>query len=233
MEKIKSIIAWGDSILKGVVSNGDSRDFEITPNNSLALVGSKLGIQIMNKSIYGATIQKLRRTQQKNFRAGIVAEFGLIESGSNDCDYEWGDVCKNPGAPHKHKCPLSEFSAILEEMILDARQNKITPVVVTPPPLVAKWWFKNICIGFDENILLNFLDGEIANLVRSQESYSDAAKQVAHTLNAQVIDVRAEFASLGDVEKLMCFDGIHPNENGHEFMARIFEREFPRLQKEW
>ena len=54
------MIAWGDSILKGVVSNGDSKDFEITPNDSLSLVGNKLGIQIANKSIYGATIQKLR-----------------------------------------------------------------------------------------------------------------------------------------------------------------------------
>lgn len=227
------MIAWGDSILKGVVSNGDSKDFEITPNDSLSLVGNKLEIQIANKSIYGATIQKLRRTQQKNLRAGIAAEFGIIESGSNDCDYEWSEVCENLDAPHAQKCPLAEFRKILEEMILDSRQNKITPIVITPPPLVTKWWFKNICLGLDEKIILDFLGGEKEKLFRSQDLYSEAAKKVAQNLNAQIIDVRAEFLAQGDFEKLMCLDGIHPNEKGHEFMARIFEREFPRLKKEF
>ncbi len=233
MEKIKSIIVWGDSILKGVISNGDSKDFEITANDSLSLFGKKFEIQILNKSIYGATIQKLQRTQQKNLRAGMNAEFGIIESGSNDCDYEWSEVCKSPDAPHDAKCPISEFCQILEEMILAARQNKITPLVITPPPLVTKWWFKNICMGLDEKIILNFLGGEIENLFRNQESHSDAMKNVARKLNAQIIDVRAEFLAQGDFEKFMCLDGIHPNEKGHEFMAEIFEREFPRLKKEF
>lgn len=233
MEKIKSMIAWGDSILKGVVSNGDSKDFEITPNDSLSLVGNKLGIQIENKSIYGATIQKLRHTQQKNFRVGIAAEFGLIESGSNDCDFEWSEICKNPNAPHAQKCPLEEFCKILEEMILDSRQNKITPIVITPPPLVTKWWFKNICLGLDEKIISDFLGGDKEKLFQSQELYSEAAKNIAQKLNAQIIDLRTEFLAQGDFEKLMCLDGIHPNEKGHEFMARIFEREFPRLKKEF
>lgn len=233
MEEIKSIIAWGDSILKGVVSNGNSKDFEITPNDSLTLFGKKFEIQILNKSIYGATIQKLRRTQQKNFRAGISSEIGIIESGSNDCDYEWSEVCENPGAPHTPKCPLKEFRHILEEMILDARQNQITPIVVTPSPLVTKWWFKNICIGLDEKTILDFLGGDVEKLFRNQESYSDAAKNVAQKMNAQIIDVREEFLAQGDFEKLMCLDGIHPNEKGHEFMARIFEREFFNLKKEF
>ncbi|MDE6069028.1 MAG: hypothetical protein K2F89_08785, partial [Treponemataceae bacterium] len=197
MEKIKSMIAWGDSILKGVVSNGDSKDFEITPNDSLSLVGNKLGIQIANKSIYGATIQKLRRTQQKNFRVGIAAKFGLIESGSNDCDFEWSEICKNPNAPHVQKCPLEEFCKILEEMILDSRQNKITPIVITPPPLVTKWWFKNICLGLDEKIISDFLGGDKEKLFQSQELYSEAAKNIAQKLNAQIIDVRAEFLAQG------------------------------------
>ncbi len=227
------MIVWGDSILKGVISNGDSKDFEITPNDSLSLVGNKLGIQIANKSIYGATIQKLRRTQQKNFRVGIAAEFGIVESGSNDCDFEWSEVCKNPNAPRVQKCPLEEFCKILGEMILDSRQKKITPIVITPPPLVTKWWFKNICLGLDEKIILDFLGGDTEKLFQSQDLYSEAAKNVAQKLNAQIIDVRAKFLAQGDFEKLMCLDGIHPNEKGHEFMARIFEREFPRLNKEF
>ena len=227
------MIAWGDSILKGVISNGDSKDFEITPNDSLSLFGNKLGIQITNKSIYGATIQKLWRTQQKNFRVGIAAEFGLIESGSNDCDFEWSEICERPDAPHSQKCPLEEFRKILEEMILDSRQNKITPIVITPPPLVTKWWFKNICLGLDEKIISDFLGGDKEKLFQSQELYSEAAKNIAQKLNAQIIDVRTEFLAQGDFEKLMCLDGIHPNEKGHEFMARIFEREFPRLKKEF
>lgn len=38
MEKSKSIVVWGDSILKGVVSNGNSKDFEILTNNSFSLI---------------------------------------------------------------------------------------------------------------------------------------------------------------------------------------------------
>ena len=32
---------------------------------------------------------------------------------------------------------------------------------------------------------------------------------------------------------LMCKDGIHPNEDGHRFMASVWEKELPKIKKEF
>ena len=33
--------------------------------------------------------------------------------------------------------------------------------------------------------------------------------------------------------ELMCKDGIHPNEEGYKYMAKIWEKELPSIHKEF
>lgn len=154
---VTSIIAWGDSILKGVVSGGDSKRFDITEKDSLSQACAALGIELANKSVFGSWMTKTRRTQDRSLRNGASAQIGIIESGTNDSDYDWSAVSANPDAEHLQRCPLDEFLRLMEEAVSVARQNKITPVIMIPTPLVPEWWLNNICIGNDAAAIVKFI----------------------------------------------------------------------------
>ena len=231
-----SIIAWGDSILKGVVSGGDSKRFDITEKDSLSQACAALGIELANKSVFGSWMTKTRRTQDRSLRNGANAQIGIIESGTNDCDYDWSAVSANPDAEHLQRCPLEEFTRLMEEAVSVARQNKITPVIMIPTPLVPEWWFNNICIGNDEAAILKFLKAEKAaaamRLYQNQELFSLKAAAIARRLGVQTVDIRSEFLAHPNYKTLMCLDGVHPNQAGYDFMAEIWKREIPRLRVE-
>ena len=234
---VTSIIAWGDSILKGVVSGGDSKRFDITENDSLSQACKALGIELANKSVFGSWMTKTRRTQDRSLRNGARAQIGIIESGTNDCDYDWSAVSANPDGDHLQRCPLEEFTRLMEEAVSVARQNKITPVIMTLTPLVPEWWFNNICIGNDEAAILKFLKAEKAaaatRLYQNQELFSLKAAAIARALDVQIVDIRSEFLAHPNYKTLMCLDGVHPNQAGYDFMAEIWKREIPKLRVEF
>ncbi len=234
---VTSIIAWGDSILKGVVSGGDSKRFDITEKDSLSQACAVLGIELANKSVFGSWMTKTRRAQDRSLRNGASAQIGIIESGTNDCDYDWSAVSANPDAEHLQRCPLEEFTRLMEEAVSVARQNKITPVIMIPTPLVPEWWFKNICIGNDEAAILKFLKAEKAaaamRLYQNQELFSLKAAAIARALDVQIVDVRSEFLAHPNYKTLMCLDGVHPNQAGYDFMAEIWKREITKLRVEF
>lgn len=253
---VTSIIAWGDSILKGVVSGGDSKRFDITEKDSLSQACAALGIELANKSVFGSWMTKTRRAQDRSLRNGASAQIGIIESGTNDCDYDWSAVSADPDAEHLQRCPLDEFSRLMEEAVSVARQNKITPVIMIPTPLVPEWWLNNICIGNDEAAIVKFIarkyglqggdqkaaagdcshDQKAAaamRLYQNQELFSLKAAAIARALGVQIVDIRSEFLAHPNYKSLMCLDGVHPNQAGYDFMAEIWKREMPRLGLEF
>ena len=246
---ITSIIAWGDSILKGVVSGGDSKRFDITEKDSLSQACAALGIELANKSVFGSWMTKTRRTQDRSLRAGAAAQIGIIESGTNDSDYDWTAVNQNPDTDHLQRCLLDEFKALMQEAVEVARQNKITPVIMIPNPLVPEWWFKNICIGNDENAIRKFVERKYGlqeqnasqdpnwaaamRLYQNQELYSITAANLARSINVQTVDMRSEFLAHPNYRELMCLDGVHPNQAGYDFMAEVWKREIPGLRVEF
>lgn len=250
---VTSIIAWGDSILKGVVSGGDSKRFDITEKDSLSQACAALGIELANKSVFGSWMTKTRRTQDRSLRNGASAQIGIIESGTNDSDYDWSAVSANPDAEHLQRCPLDEFSRLMEEAVSVARQNKITPVIMVPTPLVPEWWLKNICIGNDAAAIIKFINKKYLQdqncaadknsvqdqkraaamrLYQNQELFSLKAAAIARRLAVQIVDIRSEFLAHQNYKTLMCLDGVHPNQAGYDFMAEIWKRELPKLRVE-
>lgn len=233
MAEVKSFIVWGDSILKGVMSTDDLSQIRPSEINALQLTGEKLGLEIQNKSIYGAHCVKLQSTQTKNLNKGLTAQIGIIECGTNDSDYEWADVCTKPREEIKPKVPLEDFIRIIKEMIKTARENKITPLLITTPDLYIPRWKEYITRGLDKDKINAFIGDDPYILLRNQEAYMDALRNIAKEEKVQLIDLRLEFRKAGDASKLMCKDGVHPNLEGHKVMAEIFEREFPLLKEEW
>lgn len=230
---IKSIIVWGDSILKGIISTEDLSQIRPSEINALQLAGEKLGIEVNNKSIYGAHIIKLQSTQTKNLNKGLTADIALIESGTNDCDYEWNDVCTKPFSEITQKVPLADFKRIVSEMVDTSRENKITPVLVTAPDFAIPYWREYITRGLDKDKIAEFIGSDPNVLLQNQEQYMEAIRQIAEEKNVQLIDMRVEFRKAADPMALMCKDGVHPNIEGHKLMADVFVKVLPEIKKEF
>lgn len=233
MSEIKSVIVWGDSILKGIISSEDLTQIRPSEINALQMAGEKLAIEINNKSIYGAHIIKLQLTQTKNLNKGLTADIALIESGTNDCDYEWNDVCTKPFSEITQKVPLADFKRIASEMVDTSRENKITPVLVTAPDLAIPYWKEYITRGLDKEKIAQFIGHDPYVLLRNQEEYMEALRQIAKEKNVQLIDMRVEFRKTSDPMSLMCKDGVHPNIEGHKLMADVFVKLLPEIKKEF
>lgn len=233
MSEIKSVIVWGDSILKGIISTEDLTQIRPSEINALQMAGEKLNIEVNNKSIYGAHIIKLQSTQTKNLNKGLTADIALIESGTNDCDYEWNDVCTIPFSEITQKVPLADFKRIVSEMVDTSRENKITPVLVTAPDFAIPYWREYITRGLDKDKIAQFIGEDPYVLLRNQEEYMEAIRQVAAEKNVQLIDMRVEFRKASDPMALMCKDGVHPNIEGHKLMADVFVKLLPEIKKEF
>lgn len=209
----------GDSISKGVIFDQDRRKYVILKDNYIAQLQSKLNGVIHNTARFGNTIikgiGKLKKDILK-YNPDVV----LIEYGGNDCDFNWKEVSNNPNNNHKPKTDLNSFENKLKETLSFLKNNKIVPVVMTLPPLQAdrylKWISKNDPLI--ETKILRWL-GNVTNIYIWQEKYSNTVLNIAKETNTKWIDIRKAFLQHPDFTKLLCLDGIHPNEIGHKIIA--------------
>lgn len=231
---INSIGVWGDSILKGAVTGYSDHMFDVLEeDNSLKLAQKKLGFELANFSVFGNVVSKSQRKLNRSMERGEVYDLGIIESGGNDCDYDWQPVSDDSTAPHSRRTPLPDFLRILGEMVETLRAHKITPLLMTLPPLVADRWYAQITRGRDEQAIRNFLGGDTFLPYTTQELYSNEIFHFCLEHNVQCIDMRREFLSSPKIRSLMCEDGIHPNKDGYAFMSEVWIRELPKVKKEF
>lgn len=231
---IHTIAVWGDSILKGAVTGYSESRFDILEEeNSLALAQKKLGFTLINKSVFGNIINKALRTLKRDMEKGLSCDLGIVESGGNDCDYDWTPISENPDAPHKPRNPLPDFLHMLDEAVETLRAYKITPLLMTMPPLVLDRWYKTITSGQNKKNIDAFLSGDVFELYRAHELYSLSIEKYAFGHGVQYIDMRMAMLEAKDYRSLMCEDGIHPNASGYAYMADVWIRELPRLHKEF
>lgn len=219
-QTVKNIAVWGDSILKGVVQGYGGKQFGIYEGNCLNVASDALGINLINNSYFGSTISRGKRRMQADLEKGIFCDSAIIEFGGNDCNFNWKEVCEKRDVAHKPFTPLDEFASNLQDMIDIARFHGIRPIIMTLPPLEPKNYFKTISRGLDADYLLHWL-GDIHYLYRWHEMYSIEAVKLAIKNNCFVIDMRKAFLAEHSYQRLICDDGIHINEEGHAFMARV------------
>lgn len=231
---INSIVVWGDSILKGAVTGYSANRFDVmTEQSSLNIACKALGLTLTNKSVFGNILRKSRRTLERDIERGLYADLGIIESGGNDCDLDWPPVAASPDEKHETRTPLADFCEGLKAMIALLREHRITPLLMTMPPLILDRWFKTITESLDEKAILHFLKGNVFRLYSVHELYSKHIEIVAKSTGVQCVDMRLAMLEREDLPDLMCKDGIHPNIEGYAYMAAVWERELPLLNKEF
>lgn len=231
---IQKISAYGDSILKGAVTGmGTGHLFDIIEESSLVIASRTLGFELNNQSVFGSIMTKTLRRLTKDIEKGIVGDLAIIESGGNDCDYDWTAVSAAPEAQHEPRTALADFMRMTDEAVQKCRDAKITPLIMTMPPLVADWWFEHISEGQNKEAVLNVCKGDPLRPYRNHELYNLSLVEYAHAHDVQLVDMRKAMLCAPDYRTLMCKDGIHPNQDGYKYMASIWEQALPTVQKEF
>ena len=223
MEWLKSVLVWGDSLMKGIVFNADENKYSICPDNSAECVGREMEIEVMNRARFGCTAPRGKSLLIKDLEKGFSADAALIEFGGNDCDINWAEVSKQPHDKHLSNTPLERFRAEMIHMIKILRLNSIIPVLMSIPPIDSERYFEFITRGgLDKDNIKTFL-GDIAHIYRWQELYSHTVTNIAMETNCRYIDVRSVFLTEWDYRNYLCEDGIHLNERGQRLMGDVFE----------
>lgn len=209
----------GDSISKGIVFDEDKSKYVVLKNNYIALLRDRLNGTVRNTARFGDTlikgITKLKAAVSKD-----VPDIVLLEYGGNDCDFNWDEISNNPDGDYQPKTDFYTFGDKLKGAVNFLKNNDILPVLMTLPPLDAdrylKWISKNSVLA--ENNILKWL-GSVTKIYWWQEKYSSAVIRIAEETNTKCIDIRGAFLNHPDFTKLLCLDGIHPNESGHKLIA--------------
>ena len=226
--KIKKIMVWGDSILKGVTQDENGK-YRVLPQNCSALLDAKADVEVVNHARFGCTVTKGRAIMQADLNKGTDARYAVIEFGGNDCDFDWAQIAQDPNGVYEAKTPLATFAHEMEQMIAETRAAGIRPVLTTLPPIEPNRFFATISRGLNAQNILQWL-GSAFTTYRWQENYSNTVAQVAKKNNVPLVDIRSAFLTERHYENFICEDGMHPNEKGHLLIANELQRFFVPVQ---
>ena len=60
--------------------------------------------------------------------------------------------------------------------------------------------------------------GDVQHIYRWQERYALAVAEIGSKLNCTILNLRDAFLVARDFKALLCVDGIHPSEKGHQLI---------------
>ncbi len=222
-----NIIVIGDSICRGFFYQ--NQEIKKIEHSAIDLIENSYNCKIHNLSVFGQT---LKRAYEKKFHERAVSLFEkekqnvvVIALGGNDADYDWLKVEQEPNAKHFPKTEIKEFEKILSEMIDYFRPYNAKVIVNSIFPIDSKRFFDNIiCKKYDKEKILEFLKNDVSNLSRHQESFNNTLVKVVSKTKCQFLDYRSPILLQNDFLSYICEDGIHPNDKGHAFIAKIIAK---------
>lgn len=214
-----TILVSGDSISKGVIYDETKNRYIVLQENYVNLISHKFKGSIKNISKFGSTITRGIDKLEKHI-CRENPDIVLIEYGGNDCAFNWDEVADNPDANHLPQTEVGIFETSLRETIELLKNIKITPVLMTLPPLNADRYFEWISNNnpLTQSRIIEWL-GSVPTIYSWQERYSSIITKVAEETHTRFIDVRSAFLQYPDFSKFICRDGMHPNREGHKVIA--------------
>jgi lysophospholipase L1-like esterase len=213
---MRPIYVFGDSIGQGIYVQESSGRYRRSMKSCIQQL-SEGGLPIESRALMGCTVEKglefFRGTETQS--GGIC----VIEFGGNDCDLDWQAVSDHPTVFHDGKVPLKRFGEALRIFVKEARGRYLTPLLVTPPPILSQRYYHWVSRGKNAEHILQYL-GDVEHISRWQERYANVIRGVSGEAGCPLLDLRARWLEERNLPALMSRDGIHPNEAGYTAMAR-------------
>ena len=229
MKTQSKLAIFGDSILKGVQLQRETKRYCVEDCLNLDSLAAEYGITLENCSRFGYTIDRGGKLVTRQLEKGLAADTVLIEYGGNDADFRWNEVSERPYDEHEPNTPLPQFLATLSTLVDRVRDCGIRPVLATLPPISASryldWITRN---GLSKENILLWLGDEGA-IYRYQERYSNGIKDLAEQKRVDLVDLRDAFLAQRCLLPYLCEDGIHPNSAGQQLIRNAFAQKFAAL----
>ena len=223
---MNEIYLFGDSAAQGIVLD-DSDNYKVSRNGCIRLM-KRSGYPIRNYAVHGYTVsQGLESFRSLKTEPGNIC---VIEFGGNDCDLDWDAVSQDPDHFHDGRTPLAEFRNLLQQFVREARDRDLDPILVTPLPLMSHRYYHWVSKGRDADRILKYLRNDPESISRWQERYAIAIRNTAIECSCHLADLRAWMLEELDYPSLICEDGIHPNEAGHEIISQKAIEHFPHKE---
>jgi lysophospholipase L1-like esterase len=223
---MEKVFVLGDSISKGVVFDEIKSKYYIYTESCIQKLLSLYPEYIKCKARFGATI-KYAYDYINDKLGSIDSRYIFMECGGNDCDFKWDEIADDPYAPHKPNTPLSEYNAVMEDIIKKVLSAGKKIILSTLPPIDSHRYFSFFTKDSKEKgdkILVWLKDVE--NISRWQESYNNVIWKNAIKYNCPVADIRSPFLQTMNYPDYICRDGIHPNERGQELIYNTLKNMF-------
>lgn len=212
------IFVFGDSVMKGIVLEKTEDRYKLLPSTTKQQLEDDFQIKISNRSQFGQTISRGAALVKKIIDRNPSCKTVVLEFGGNDCDFDWESIAENPDIEHYPQTVLDQFVLKYQDLIDYLLDKKITPVLMNLPPLDPQRYFDFICRnGLSKERILNYL-GDVGMIYRFQELYSHTIDKIAASTGSLLIDVRKAYLKRRDFTDLICIDGIHPSQAGHELL---------------
>lgn len=229
---LENICIFGDSVSKGVVLDEASKKYVLLKDSFANRVKSASGLLVRNLSRFGSTVTKglsildRHRAELKNY------DHVILEFGGNDCDFIWPQVAQAPRAEHTPNTPLDLFTEEYAKMLCEVRNAGSRPVMLTLPPIDAERYFAWVSQNIDAGNILRWL-GDVDHIYRWHEMYNLAVVRLAGETHTPLVDITSPFLETKGYQSLICGDGIHPNERGHELISRILNEDIFHYRKSY
>lgn len=212
------IVCFGDSITRGVTCiKGRLR---ILKDNYPAVLQQYFGdssTEIVNKGVFNDNSDLLVQRLGKDV-IGEHPDVVLICIGGNDCNFKWNEVAERPDDTHVPVVPLERYADNIRHLVKNVKEQGITPVLLTLPPLDPKRYYQSISARFGKSI--GHWIGLSGGIEHWHGQYNRCLKKSIKQLNVPAIDVRTAIKKAGDLKGLISDDGIHLTAEGYKVMAK-------------
>lgn len=217
----KKIVAFGDSIMKGVVAAADTQNprYVTSDEGFLKRCERIFGMKIYNYACFGSTTLNGLKYLDRHLKDIQDADYAFLEFGGNDCDYNWKEISEKPDEQHYPKTGMMDFISHYTELINRVIHLKVKPVILSLPLIDAERYFNFFSVTLNRNNILQWLHGKVSNIYHWHEMYNVELFKIASRFNIPIIDITTPFLREKNYQDYLCSDGIHPNEKGHALIA--------------
>lgn len=218
--KYAGIALYGDSIGRGIDFDSGRGRYAVLRTNFSKILKERGIADIDNRSRFGATVTDGLKDYESSVEGGHP--YVMLAFGGNDCNMPWELVAREPDRLHDAATPLPLFEATLRRFGERIARGGKTPLLLTPPPLIAERFAAWVSQGLDGAAIQRYL-GDVQHVYRWHERYANAVRRVGKSLNCAVLDLRDRLLSEERYPSLVGIDGMHINIEGHQAIAGHME----------